>query len=95
MAITLTVRHQVRDYDVWRPASTAMHRSGANTASPTSRCTAAPTTATVFSSSWKAHHARPLWPSVSDPSLKLLMERSGVISEPTVVIGEILAAQPV
>ena len=31
---------------------------------------------------------------VSDPSLKTTMDNIGVISEPTVVIGEILAAQP-
>src|ERR1019366_8737892 len=31
---------------------------------------------------------------VSDPSLKTTMENGGVISEPTVVIGELLAAQP-
>ncbi|HUZ71073.1 MAG TPA: hypothetical protein VMU65_15300 [Candidatus Saccharimonadales bacterium] len=31
---------------------------------------------------------------VADPSLKIVMENGGVISEPTVVIGEILAAQP-
>ena len=31
---------------------------------------------------------------VSDPSLKTTMDNIGVISKPTVVIGEILAAQP-
>jgi hypothetical protein len=32
---------------------------------------------------------------IADPSLKTTMDNIGVISEPTVVIGEILAAQPV
>lgn len=95
MAITLTVRHQVRDYDVWRPAfdghapvrrehgfTNELVYRGADDGNSILVVMEGPSREAALAFS-------------ADPSLKLLMERSGVISEPTVVIGEILAAQPV
>lgn len=93
MAITATVRHQVRDYDQWRPAFDG-HRSvreqhgcteeavyrGAD--DPNSICIVMqfPSRDAVLG-------------FLSDPSLKTTMDSAGVVSEPVAVLGDILAAQ--
>lgn len=93
MAITATVRHQVRDYDRWRPAfdghrpvreqhgctDEAVYRGADD---PNSICIVMqfPSRDAVLG-------------FLSDPSLKTTMDSSGIVSEPVAVLGDILAPQ--
>jgi hypothetical protein len=94
MATTVTVAHKVRDYDVWRPGfdghaavreqhglSNAQVYRGADDPNDILVVLDAPSREAVLG-------------FIADPSLKSVMDSIGVISEPTMVIGEILAAQP-
>jgi len=88
------VAHKVRDYDVWRPAfdgHAAVRAQHGLTNAEVYRGADDPNNILVV---MDAPSREALLGFVSDPSLKTTMENGGVISEPTVVIGEILAGQP-
>jgi len=94
MATKVSVAHKVRDYDVWRPAfdgHAAVRAQHGLTNAEVYRGADDPNNIVVV---MDAPSREALLGFVSDPSLKTTMENGGVISEPTVVIGEILAAQP-
>jgi len=94
MATKVSVAHKVRDYYVWRPAfdgHAAVRAQHGLTNAEVYRGADDPNNIVVV---MDAPSREALLGFVSDPSLKTTMENGGVISEPTVVIGEILAAQP-
>jgi len=94
MATKVSVAHKVRDYDVWRPAfdgHAAVRAQHGLTNAEVYRGADDPNNILVV---MDAPSREALLGFVSDPSLKTTMENGGVISEPTVVIGEILAGQP-
>jgi len=94
MATKVSVAHKVRDYDVWRPAfdgHAAVRAQHGLTNAEVYRGADDPNNIVVV---MDAPSREALLGFVSDPSLKTTMENGGVISEPTVVIGEILAGQP-
>jgi hypothetical protein len=95
VATTVTITQQVRDYDLWRPAfdghapvrrqhgftNEVVYR-GADDSNSILVAMDAPSRDAVLG-------------FAADPSLKAVMDAAGVISEPVVVIGETLSAQPV
>jgi len=94
MATKVSVAHKVRDYDVWRPAfdgHAAVRERHGLTNAEVYRGADDPNNILIV---MDAPSREALLGFVSDPSLKTTMENGGVISEPTVVIGELLAAQP-
>ena len=94
MATKVSVAHKVRDYDVWRPAfdgHAAVREQHGLTNAEVYRGADDPDNILIV---MDAPSREALLGFVSDPSLKTTMENGGVISEPTVVIGELLAAQP-
>jgi|BarGraNGADG00212_1021973.scaffolds.fasta_scaffold154277_1 hypothetical protein len=94
MATKVSVAHKVRDYDVWRPAfdgHAAVREQHGLTNAEVYRGADDPNNILIV---MDAPSREALLGFVSDPSLKTTMENGGVISEPTVVIGELLAAQP-
>jgi hypothetical protein len=95
MAITVTVTHTVRDYETWRTAfdghAAVRRQHGLTNESVYRGADDANTIAIVLD----CPSREAALGFIADPSLKAVMEASGVISEPRVVIGEVLAAQPV
>jgi hypothetical protein len=94
MATKVSVAHKVRDYDVWRSAfdgHAAVREQHGLTNAEVYRGADDPNNILIV---MDAPSREALLGFVSDPSLKTTMENGGVISEPTVVIGELLAAQP-
>jgi hypothetical protein len=94
MATKVSVAHKVRDYDVWRPGfdgHAAVRKQHGLTNAEVYRGADDPNDILVV---LDAPSREAVLGFISDPSLKTTMENIGVISEPRVVIGEILAAQP-
>ncbi len=94
MATTVTVAHKVRDYDAWRSGFDGHESTRAQhglTVTGVYRSADDPNSLLIV---LEAPSKEAILGFVSDPSLKAVMEKGGVISEPTVVIGEILAPQP-
>jgi hypothetical protein len=95
MAMTVTVTHTVRDYETWRTAfdghAAVRRQHGLTNESVYRGADDAHTIATVMD----CPSREAALGFIADPSLKAVMEASGVVSEPRVVIGEVLAAQPV
>lgn len=94
MAIKVSVAHQVRDYDAWRPGfdGHAGVREQHGLTNEVVYRGADDTNSILVVMDAPSREA--LLGFVSDPSLKTTMENGGVISEPTVVVGEIFAPQP-
>jgi hypothetical protein len=95
MAITVTVTQRVRDYDAWRPAfdgHASVRREHGLTNEAVFRGADDPNSILVV---MDGPSRDAVLGFIADPSLKAVMETAGVISEPHVVIGETLAAQPV
>ena len=94
MATKVSVAHEVRDYDVWRPGfdgHAAVRKEHGLTNAEVYRGADDPNNILVV---LDAPSREAVLGFIADPSLKTTMENIGVIGEPTVVIGEILAAQP-
>jgi hypothetical protein len=94
MATTVTVAHKVRDYDVWRAGfdgHAAVRDQHGLTNAQVYRGADDPNNILVV---LDAPSREAVLGFIADPSLKTTMDNIGVISEPAVVIGEILAAQP-
>lgn len=94
MAITVTVSHRVRDYDQWRTGfdgHAAVRRQHGLTNDVVYRGADDPNTILITLDSPSREAALGF---IADPSLTAVMESAGVISEPRVVFGETLAAQP-
>jgi len=95
MAITISVAHQVRDYDVWRPAfdgHAPVRREHGFTNEAVYRGAEDPNSILLVMDCPSREAA---FGFMADPSVKSVMQTAGLISEPHVVIGETLAAQPV
>jgi hypothetical protein len=95
MAITISVAHQVRDYHVWRPAfdgHAPVRREHGFTNEAVYRGAEDPNSILLVMDCPSREAALGF---MADPSLKAVMEASGVVSEPHVVLGESLATQPV
>jgi hypothetical protein len=94
MATTVSVAHKVRDYDVWRPgfdAHAPVREQHGLSNEQVYRGADDPNDILVV---LDAPSREAVLGFIADPSLKSVMDSIGVISEPTVVIGEVLAAQP-
>ncbi|MGA7987288.1 MAG: cyclase [Candidatus Dormiibacterota bacterium] len=94
MATKVSVAHKVRDYDSWRPGfneHASVREQHGLTNAEVYRGADDPNSILIV---MDAPSREALLGFVADPSLKTAMENGGVVSEPTVVIGEILAAQP-
>lgn len=94
MAIKVSVAHKVRDYDAWRPGfdgHAGVRSQHGLTNEAVYRGADDPNNILVV---MDAPSREALRGFVADPSLKTVMDNGGVISEPTVVVGEVLAAQP-
>jgi len=94
MAIKVSVAHKVRDYNVWRPGfdgHEGVRKQHGLTNAEVYRGADDPNDILIL---LDAPSREAVLGFIADPSLKTTMDNIGVISEPTVVIGEILAAQP-
>ena len=94
MATTVSVAHKVRDYDVWRPgfdAHAPVREQHGLSNERVYRGADDPNDILVV---LDAPSREDVLGFIADPSLQSVMDSIGVISEPTVVIGEVLAAQP-
>lgn len=95
MGITLTVQHEIRDYDTWRPAfdrdAGDRQRHGCSKES-VYRSVDDPNDLVIVMEFSSRDGALAF---LGDPELKAAMQAAGVASQPHVVIREALAAQPV
>lgn len=95
MASTLVIRHQIRDYAVWRSAfdrDAPDRREHGCTQEAVFRGVDDPTSILVTMDYPSRDAALGF---VANPVLKSAMESAGVVSEPVAVLGEGLAAQAV
>jgi quinol monooxygenase YgiN len=95
MASTLVIRHQIRDYDVWRSAfdrDASDRREHGCTQEAVFRAVDDPTTILVAMEYPSRDAALGF---LENPVLKAAMQSSGVVGEPIAVLGEALTAQSV
>jgi quinol monooxygenase YgiN len=95
MASTLVIRHQIRDYDVWRSAfdrDAPDRREHGCTQEAVFRGVDDPTSILVAMDYPSRDAALGF---LGNPVLKAAMESAGVVGEPVAVLGEGLTAQTV